>query len=127
KLLQEAGWPTLICADIARLCTEFNNGAAFGVIVEEALATDDLKVLAECIKAQPAWSDFPIVVLTGHGDTPARNELANRLQDLLGNVTFLERPFHPTTLASVARSPLRVPDPMCQDSRLIRRPRLTSR
>src|SRR5262249_47389509 len=48
-----------------------------------------------------------ILVLTGHGDTPARNELANQLQDLLGNVTFLERPFHPTTLVSVARSALR--------------------
>jgi two-component sensor histidine kinase len=107
KLLQEAGWPTLICADIGQLCAEFNNGAAFGVIVEEALAMENLKALAECIKAQPAWSDFPIVVLTGHGDTPARNELANRLQDLLGNVTFLERPFHPTTLVSVARSALR--------------------
>jgi two-component sensor histidine kinase len=106
-LLQEAGWPTSTCADIARLCTEFNNGAAFGVIVEEALAPDDLEALAKCIKAQPAWSDFPIVVLTGHGDTPARNELANRLQDLLGNVTFLERPFHPTTLISVAHSALR--------------------
>src|SRR5262249_32403110 len=31
----------------------------------------------------------------------------NRFQDLLGNVTFLERPFHPTTLISVARSALR--------------------
>jgi two-component sensor histidine kinase len=107
KLLQEAGWPTLICADIGRLCSEFNNGAAFGVIVEEALATDDLEALAKCIKAQPAWSDFLIVVLTGHADTPGRNALANRFQDLLGNVTFLERPFHPTTLVSVARSALR--------------------
>jgi two-component sensor histidine kinase len=107
KLLQEAGWPTLICADIGSLCAEFNKGAAFGVIVEEALATHDLQALADCIKAQPAWSDFPIVVLTGHGDTPPRNELAARFQDLLGNVTFLERPFHATTLVSVARSALR--------------------
>jgi two-component sensor histidine kinase len=97
----------MICADIGQLCTEFNKGAAFGVIVEEVLATDDLEALAKCIKAQPAWSDFSTVVLTEHGDTPARNELANRLQDLLGNVTFLERPFHPTTLLSVARSALR--------------------
>ena len=32
---------------------------------------------------------------------------AQRLQDLLGNVNFLERPFHPTTLVSMARSGLR--------------------
>jgi two-component sensor histidine kinase len=97
----------LICANIGQLCAEFNKGAAVGVIVEEALATDDLEALTKCIKAQPPWSDFPMVVLTERGDTPARNELADRLQDLLGNVTFLERPFHSTTLLSVARSALR--------------------
>ena len=32
---------------------------------------------------------------------------AGRLPELLGNVTFLERPFHPTTLVSVARSAIR--------------------
>ena len=37
KLLQEAGWPTLICADIANWCAELQNGAAFSVVVEEAL------------------------------------------------------------------------------------------
>ena len=39
--------------------------------------------------------------------TPSRASLAQLFQDLLGNVTFLERPFHPTTLANVARSALR--------------------
>jgi two-component sensor histidine kinase len=107
KLLQDAGWPTLICADVARLCDEFIDGAAFAVVVEEVLVTDELSALAKCIEAQPAWSDFPIVVLTGHGDTPGRNTIASQLQDALGNVTFLERPFHPTTLISVARSALR--------------------
>jgi two-component sensor histidine kinase len=107
RLLQEAGWPTLICADVSRLCTEFDKGAAFGIIVEEALVADNLEELSNCIKAQPAWSDFPIVILTGHGNAPGRSALANRFQDLLGNVTFLERPFHPTTLISVARSALR--------------------
>jgi two-component sensor histidine kinase len=107
KLLQEAGWPTLICADIANLCVELKNGAAFSVVVEEALVTEDTTCLAEWIKAQPAWSDFPIVVLTGHGEAPGRQAVANRLLDVLGNVSFLERPFHPSTLISVASSALR--------------------
>jgi two-component sensor histidine kinase len=107
KLLQEAGWPTLICADIASLCIELRNGAACGVVVEEAFATADLACLAEWIGGQPPWSDFPIVVLTGHGDAPGRNALANRLQEILGNVSFLERPFHTSTLISVTRSALR--------------------
>jgi two-component sensor histidine kinase len=107
QLLQEAGWPTFVCADVARLCDEFVKGAAFAVVVEEVFTTDEFSALAKCIEAQPAWSDFPLVVLTGHGDAPGRNAIASRLQDTLGNVTFLERPFHPTTLVSVARSALR--------------------
>ena len=59
KLLQEAGSPTLICANVAKLCTELTNGAAFAVIVEEALVTDDLQALANYIQAHPPWSDFP--------------------------------------------------------------------
>jgi len=69
KLLRDAEWPTFICSDVARLCEELGKGAAFGIVVEEALATDDLAALVDCIKAQPAWSDFPIIVLTGRGDS----------------------------------------------------------
>ena len=36
-LFQEAGWATLICADIGRLCEEFPKGAAFAVVAEEAI------------------------------------------------------------------------------------------
>ena len=107
QLLQEAGWATRICSDLANLCLELSNGAATAVIVEEAVATADLTCLAEWIRTQPTWSDFPIIILTGHEDAPGRNALADRLQQLLGNVSFLERPFHPSTLISVTSSALR--------------------
>ena len=35
------------------------------------------------------------------------NPAAGRFLEILGNVTFLERPFHPTTLVSIARAALR--------------------
>src|SRR4029077_6843248 len=54
-----------------------------------------------------AWSDFPILVLTTHGNEPGRQATAKHFLDILGNVSFLERPFHPSTLISVARSALR--------------------
>ena len=82
KLLQEAGWPTLICADIANWCVELKNGAALSVVVEEALIAGDPTCIAEWIKEQPAWSDFPIVVLTGHGNAPGRQTVADRLLDM---------------------------------------------
>jgi two-component sensor histidine kinase len=107
QLLQAAGWATMTCPALANLCLELRNGAAVAVIVEEVIATKDLACLAEWVGTQPPWSDFPIIILTGHGDTPGRNALADRLEHLLGNVSFLERPFHPSTLISVARSALR--------------------
>jgi two-component sensor histidine kinase len=107
QLLQEAGWATLACPDLANLCVELDNGAAVTVIVEEVIATEDLVCLAKWIGTQPPWSDLPVIILTGHEETPGRSALADRLQDLLGNVSFLERPFHSSTLISITRSALR--------------------
>jgi two-component sensor histidine kinase len=107
KLLTEAGWPTLVCPDVARLSEEISKGAGCAVVVEDAIASDDISALAESINTQPPWSDFPIVVLTERADLPERNVLAIRLQDALGNVIFLERPFHPTTLVNAVRAALR--------------------
>jgi two-component sensor histidine kinase len=127
KLLQEAGWPALICPDVGRLCDELDEGAAFAVVVEEVLSANALASLRRCIKKQPAWSDFPFVVLTTHGHTPERNELAIQFQDALGNVTFLERPFHPTTLVSVGRAALRSRRRQYQTRELLERRDLLAR
>lgn len=80
---------------------------AFALMTEETLRSADLRSLAEWIKAQPSWSDLPFIILTARGGGPERNPAAGRLSDLLGNVSFIERPFHPTTFVSVARSSMR--------------------
>ena len=82
-------------------------GAGLAVVVDEALRDCDLTGLAAWIEAQPSWSDFPFIVLTQRGGSVERNPGARRLSATLGNVSFLERPFHPTTLLSLARSALR--------------------
>jgi two-component sensor histidine kinase len=107
QLLKEAGWATLVCSDVVRLSEEIVNGAGCAVVVEDVIVSEDISALAGSINAQPAWSDFPMVVLTARADRPERNLLAVRLQEALGNVTFLERPFHPTTLVNVVRAALR--------------------
>jgi two-component sensor histidine kinase len=127
KLLQEAGWPTLICDHITHLCDELEKGAAFAIVTEEAFASDDLTGLVGWIRAQPSWSDFPFVLLTAHGEMPNRNVVAARFQDFLGNVTFLERPFHPTTLVSVARAALRSRRRQYQARELLERYELLAR
>ena len=63
--------------------------------------------LSEWLDEQPEWSDFPFVLLTQRGGGLERNPEAGRFLEVLGNVTFLERPFHPTTFVSLAQSALR--------------------
>ena len=63
-----------------------------------------VRVLAGRLREQPAWSDLPFVLLTRGADTSDPSSGSAELLALLGNVTFLERPFHPTTFTSVARS-----------------------
>lgn len=106
-ILKEVGFPTFIAADLAALCRELEAGAGLAIIAEEAVQTADLRPLVGVLARQPAWSDLPIVLMTRHGGGPERNPFAARLAEALGNVTFLERPFHPTTLASVVRTAVR--------------------
>jgi PAS domain S-box-containing protein len=106
-LLNEAGIAAAACSSLPELIAELNGGAAFVLVTEEAIATANLNPLVEWIADQEEWSDLPFILLTNRGGGLERNPAAGRHLDLLGNVTFLERPFHPTTLLSLARSALR--------------------
>ena len=107
SILREAGVPAQACGDLGHLVRELEQGAAAALLVEEALHTADLAPLSRWIAAQPAWSDFPFILLAHRGAGPERNPGAERLSRTLGNVSFLERPFHPTTMVSVMRTALR--------------------
>jgi signal transduction histidine kinase len=106
-LLKEAGIEAQAVANVAGLIAALEQGAGLAVVAEEAFRGADLNALAARLAAQPPWSDFPFVLLTGRGGGPERNPAAAQLWSVLGNVSFLERPFHPTTLVSVARAALR--------------------
>jgi PAS domain S-box-containing protein len=106
-LLNEAGVAADICADLKSLAHELNEGAGLAIIADEAVQTADLRPLVGFLLAQPAWSDIPIILLTQRGGGPESSPAAVRLGEILGNVSFLERPFHPATLSSMARSAVR--------------------
>jgi PAS domain S-box-containing protein len=106
-MLNEGGFAAKICADIPTLAGELERGAALAILADEAIHSTDLGPLAAFLKQQPPWSDFPIILLTGRGDGPERNPAAAAFAQTLGNVTFLERPFHPTTLISLVRAAVR--------------------
>ena len=106
-MLAEEGIEGIACADVAAVVDRLADGVGFVIATEEALAGSDLRPLNQYINQQPEWSDLPFVLLTSRGGGLERNPAAGRFLELLGNVTFVERPFHPTTLTSVARSALR--------------------
>ena len=101
SILLEAGLLCEVCIDLPNLMQRIRDGADVAILTEESVGTADTRALNGWVETQPPWSDFPFIVLTGHGGTwPAIPPLA-LLTEVLGNVTFLERPFHPTTLISV--------------------------
>jgi two-component sensor histidine kinase len=106
-ILRSVGVTSQICPDMPALVREIGQGAGFALVTDEALRTADLKDLSRWLSEQPPWSDFAFVLLTLRGGGIERNPALARLSEILGNVVFLERPFHPGTLVSAARSALR--------------------
>src|SRR5690606_32871415 len=107
EMLPETGIATTECRNIPALIAALDAGAGFALVTEEGLVSPDLRMLADWLDRQPEWSDFPFVLLTMRGGGIERNPAARRHLEALGNVTFLERPFHPTTLVSLAQAALR--------------------
>jgi len=106
-ILAEADIQSTVCNSLQELVADLDRGAGFAMLTEEALAGMDVTRLAQWLASQEEWSDFPFILLTGKGGGLERNPAAAKFLDLLGNVTFLERPFHPTTFVSIAKAALR--------------------
>ncbi|WP_424485956.1 ATP-binding protein [Pseudomonas sp.] len=104
-MLGEAGYNGIIASNLAQMCDALEDGAGLLIIAAEALRGVDLEPLLMHLHQQPAWSDLPIVLMTHHGGNEQNG--SSHLSGLLGNVTFLERPFHPVTLISLVSASLR--------------------
>jgi signal transduction histidine kinase/ActR/RegA family two-component response regulator len=103
-IFNDAELPSYICSGLPEVCQRIEEGAAVAVITEESLHPAVITDLVEVLARQPAWSDFPILVLTREG---VASELALRVLETLGNVTLLERPVRVPTLVSAVRTALR--------------------
>ncbi|MBS0363974.1 MAG: response regulator [Proteobacteria bacterium] len=81
-------------------------GRGSGLIVaQETLDRIETQALEAWLARQPPWSDFPIIFLRTRNAPVTLGSQAAIAR--LGNVTILERPLHPTTLLSAARSAVR--------------------
>jgi signal transduction histidine kinase len=106
-ILTEASIDCKICPDFGAMLGCIEEGADVAIVTEESMYDADRGSLLDWVANQPPWSDFPFIVLTRHGGGIERNPAAAELMKILGNVSFLERPFHPTTLVSVVQTGLR--------------------
>lgn len=96
------GLPCEVCQDLSELCRKMAEGAGAALLAEETLVADRERCLAEVLRNQPAWSDFPLVVLA----TNASTERGDRIRETM-NVTLVERPVRGRSLLSVIRAALR--------------------
>jgi signal transduction histidine kinase len=104
--LQRNGFFCHLVSTADELLNEVHRGAATAVVTEESLEGSSTTWMQR-LQMQPAWSDFPLVLLThvdhGGGVSPAKMAALRRL----GNVTLLERPVVSESLLSAVQAALR--------------------
>ena len=107
QVLQDSGIPVELVADASDIARCVNSGAGAAVIAEEALSDEIIEQLGSSVAAQPAWSDFPIIVLTSGGASTPSTEMMVRSRAPMGNITLIERPVRPATLISSVLTAIR--------------------
>jgi signal transduction histidine kinase len=91
------------CADAAALATEMTAGAGAVLISEEILSDQGFGRVMLALRAQPAWSDIPVIVVARSGvESVAITEAVEQL----ANLTVLERPMRVSSLVSSVRTAL---------------------
>ena len=107
QLLNRTGIASEKCATCDESCLEMVAGAGAIIVAEEALNPEEIRRFAALVADQPAWSDFPMILLTVAGAVSASSQRRRELRTPLGNVLLLERPIRPETLISTVQSALR--------------------
>jgi signal transduction histidine kinase/CheY-like chemotaxis protein len=107
RVLRDQGVALCVCRSVYDFSRELEAGAGAALIAEEAVLPPALRRLAQVVGRQPAWSDFPLLVLTTAA--PDARTTLQRLRRLrsLGNVVLLEWPVRDGPLASAAAAALR--------------------
>lgn len=77
------------------------------LIAEEALTPTFVEQLGIRLARQPAWSDLPVLILTGAGRETRRSQRQAEERLALGSPVLLERPIRTATLVSSVRAALR--------------------
>jgi signal transduction histidine kinase len=106
QLLAKEGRETHICSSCKELARELAAGAGAALATEESLTEADTRDMVRWLSKQPAWSDFPFILLATKR-SGRRPKQAQALLEQLGNLVVLERPIHSETLSRAVTSALR--------------------
>jgi len=107
EVLERSGIPVGVVGNVGAIARCLGGGAGAAIVAEESLDEEGIELLGRSVTAQPAWSDFPIIVLTGGGATTADTEMMVRSRAPMGNINLIERPLRPATLISSVRTAIR--------------------
>lgn len=107
--LENAGVSCVACADMDEVCRELDRGAGAVLFTEEALSPDAARRLTYALNRQPAWSDVPIIVLSGAPSLETKSRSLGKLGHRT-NVTIVDRPVRIQSLVSAAQAALRARD-----------------
>jgi two-component system, sensor histidine kinase len=105
--LRKAGIQSQCETTIEALCERMGPSVSAVIVAEEALTPRQLDCFVDVLGKQDAWSDIPVLVLTGDGkSTPASMRVMNRL-GVCCNMTMLERPVRIMTIVASVHAALR--------------------
>lgn len=104
--LNAQGVETQICDGLDGYSQEMIDSAGALLLTEEALESAQGSFLLVVLKAQPPWSELPLIILTSGGES-RRAGLLNLAAAAAGTVTLLERPMSTVTLTRSVQVALR--------------------
>src|SRR5438067_344262 len=105
-LLDAQGFETQICNGADEYSRQITDSAGALLLTEEALESAQGSLLLDVLKAQPPWSELPLIILTSGGES-RRVGLLNLAASAAGSVILLERPISTLTLLRSVQVALR--------------------
>jgi signal transduction histidine kinase/CheY-like chemotaxis protein len=106
SVLGEASIHAVAAESVEQACDELDRGCGALLITEESLTPHATVRLAECLQAQPLWSDLPLLVLCGMTELQQKPRSFREL-GARANVTLVDRPLRIKSLVTAVESALR--------------------
>ena len=104
SILSQANLACCLCKNLDEATSAFLEAAGVLLLTDDVAESPGMNALLATLRAQPRWSDVPIVVLSATGPD---SSAAAHAMDMLGNITVLEKPVRIATLVSSLRTAIR--------------------